>query len=342
MENAEPVGLVPGDDVGEANLDQQVTLTVAAVAARLGVAPSTLRTWDRRYGLGPSGRAAGSHRRYTAEDVARLDTMRRLTLAGAAPSDAARVAASSAPALRAVPAGTPAAPEPDQPVFVDALTLAAAAANGEDSRVRRMVQWVVRERGIVGAWSEIGQPALAYLADRDPADKPGRVPESSLAAAVLGAARSCAEDAPPPRDRRCCVVLVADPASQADHLGAHVLAAALAEREVLARVVSAGRDPARVRRAVEAPTTTVVAVVGDPPAGLELARESAERPDVAVFMVGAGVADVWLPGVHRVRTFEGAIHEMVGALDAAVAAQDDDPRITRGPRAADGRGAGPS
>src|SRR5699024_777713 len=29
-------------------------LTVAAVAARLGVAASTLRTWDRRYGLGPS------------------------------------------------------------------------------------------------------------------------------------------------------------------------------------------------------------------------------------------------------------------------------------------------
>jgi len=29
-------------------------LTVAAVARRMGVAPATLRTWDRRYGLGPS------------------------------------------------------------------------------------------------------------------------------------------------------------------------------------------------------------------------------------------------------------------------------------------------
>ena len=29
-------------------------LAVAAVARRLGVAPATLRTWDRRYGLGPS------------------------------------------------------------------------------------------------------------------------------------------------------------------------------------------------------------------------------------------------------------------------------------------------
>jgi hypothetical protein len=56
------------------------------------VAPATLRTWDRRYGLGPSGRTAGSHRRYTPEDVARLLVMRRLTLEGVAPVDAARVA----------------------------------------------------------------------------------------------------------------------------------------------------------------------------------------------------------------------------------------------------------
>ncbi len=34
-------------------------LTVAAVARRLGVAPATLRTWDRRYGLGPSEHTPG-------------------------------------------------------------------------------------------------------------------------------------------------------------------------------------------------------------------------------------------------------------------------------------------
>ncbi|MHA7132234.1 MerR family transcriptional regulator [Oerskovia turbata] len=67
-------------------------LAVAAVAKRLGVAPATLRTWDRRYGLGPSEHTAGSHRRYTADDVARLVIMRRLTLEGVAPVDAARAA----------------------------------------------------------------------------------------------------------------------------------------------------------------------------------------------------------------------------------------------------------
>jgi len=66
--------------------------TVAAVARRLGVAPATLRTWDRRYGLGPSVHAAGAHRRYSAADVARLEAMRRLIHRGVTPADAATVA----------------------------------------------------------------------------------------------------------------------------------------------------------------------------------------------------------------------------------------------------------
>ena len=70
----------------------QPTLTVAAVARRLGVAPPTLRTWDRRYGLGPSAHTAGAHRRYSPADVARLMVMRRLTLQGVAPADAAALA----------------------------------------------------------------------------------------------------------------------------------------------------------------------------------------------------------------------------------------------------------
>src|SRR3954466_13291270 len=71
-------------------------LTVAAVARRLGVAPATLRTWDRRYDLGPSAHTAGAHRRYTAADLARLTLMRRLPLQGVPPAEAAAVALASA------------------------------------------------------------------------------------------------------------------------------------------------------------------------------------------------------------------------------------------------------
>ena len=66
-------------------------ITVAEVAHRLGVAPATLRTWDRRYGLGPSSHEAGEHRRYSDEDLARLAAMRRLVVSGVPPQQAALV-----------------------------------------------------------------------------------------------------------------------------------------------------------------------------------------------------------------------------------------------------------
>ena len=81
-------------------------LTVGAVAARLGVAPATLRTWGHRYGLGPSGHSAGSHRRYTPEDVARLDLLRKLMLNGVTVSEAARIVSQADIDLSAVSSAT--------------------------------------------------------------------------------------------------------------------------------------------------------------------------------------------------------------------------------------------
>ncbi|WP_297781623.1 MerR family transcriptional regulator, partial [Aeromicrobium sp.] len=65
---------------------------VGTVAARLGISPSTLRTWERRYGVGPSLRTAGGHRRYTESDIDRVSLTQRLIERGAPPSDATRVA----------------------------------------------------------------------------------------------------------------------------------------------------------------------------------------------------------------------------------------------------------
>ena len=94
MTDLRPTEDTSGDSVsgGGDSVHQSPGLAVAAVARRLGVAPATLRTWDRRYGLGPSEHSAGAHRRYSDEDVARLMVMRRLALEGVAPVDAARAA----------------------------------------------------------------------------------------------------------------------------------------------------------------------------------------------------------------------------------------------------------
>ena len=75
-------------------------LTVSGAARRLGIAPATLRTWDRRYGIGPTGHARGRHRRYSADDMARLELMQRALIRGAAPAEAARYARTAELPLR--------------------------------------------------------------------------------------------------------------------------------------------------------------------------------------------------------------------------------------------------
>lgn len=78
--------IVPRRDVGD------LWVRVAVAARRLGIAPATLRTWDRRYGIGPSQREGGSHRRYSVVDLARLDCMSALIRSGSSPAQAAATA----------------------------------------------------------------------------------------------------------------------------------------------------------------------------------------------------------------------------------------------------------
>ncbi|WP_345185333.1 MerR family transcriptional regulator, partial [Actinomadura verrucosospora] len=85
--------------------DREPGLGVGAVARRLGLAAATLRTWDRRYGIGPSGRSPGGHRRYTPADVARLEAMQRLILAGAGPGVAGHAALREPPGAPRRPRG---------------------------------------------------------------------------------------------------------------------------------------------------------------------------------------------------------------------------------------------
>src|SRR3954447_13935490 len=63
---------------------------IGAVARRLGVPAPTLRTWNLRYGIGPSRRSPGGHRRYDVGDLRRLEEMNRLIRTGVPAADAAR------------------------------------------------------------------------------------------------------------------------------------------------------------------------------------------------------------------------------------------------------------
>ncbi|MEV4276756.1 MerR family transcriptional regulator [Actinoplanes xinjiangensis] len=86
-------------------------LSAGAAARRLGVAVTTLRTWHQRYGLGPSRHEPGHHRRYTVEDMVRLQVMQRLTAQGVAPAEAAAWARrTSDPAALSPPVPPPSVP----------------------------------------------------------------------------------------------------------------------------------------------------------------------------------------------------------------------------------------
>ncbi|PFG40497.1 MerR-like DNA binding protein [Georgenia soli] len=294
-------------------------LTVAAVAGRLGVAASTLRTWDRRYGLGPSAHEAGAHRRYSPDDVARLERMRQLTLQGVAPADAARAAAAYDPAdpTAAPPpeesAGGRHRPEPHERVLVDPLSLAAAAVEPDPPRVQRMFDQEVGEKGIVRAWTTLAKPALSMLGQRDRSDRPGADPEAVLVGAVLAAVRDVVANEPSPDGSTGTALLCA---SEERRVRAHVIGGGLAERGVRARVLRAEqvRGGDQVLRAVEERHARVLAVLGSPDGAEELVRTVSERGDVDVFLLGSDAPELWLPNVHRVRTPMAAVEEIAAVM----------------------------
>ena len=158
--------------------EQTAGFTISAVARRLGVAAATLRTWDRRYGVSPSLRTAGSHRRYTPADVALLQRMQELIVSGMPPADAARTArfefeapAASAPAVAATQTPAlhrPAQPPPDPhrpPVSGGSeqrgLTRAAAALDTEAAA--KTIRRCVSRYGTAWAWDEVIAPVLRVI-----------------------------------------------------------------------------------------------------------------------------------------------------------------------------------
>ncbi|MCS1351326.1 MerR family transcriptional regulator [Mechercharimyces sp. CAU 1602] len=50
---------------------------IRAAAEKTGVSAGTLRAWERRYGLSPSGRTTGGHRLYSEEDIATLTWLKK-------------------------------------------------------------------------------------------------------------------------------------------------------------------------------------------------------------------------------------------------------------------------
>ncbi|MGW6270199.1 MerR family transcriptional regulator [Streptomyces sp. NPDC055060] len=171
-------------------------VTTGALARKLGISPTTLRSWDRRYGLGPATRIEGRHRRWTAEDVAMVQEMCRLTAQGLPPAEAAHaskahaakahagqsrtgqsqaeqasaadeVPLASAPRLLAPvdePADGPETASGEDPVPADARRrcrgLARAAVRMDAESVREQITAAIDTYGLITAWEEVLIPTL--------------------------------------------------------------------------------------------------------------------------------------------------------------------------------------
>lgn len=302
------VQAAPEEDDGEGRFGT-APLTVAGVARTLGVAASTLRTWDRRYGLGPSVHQAGSHRRYTPKDVARLQVMRRLTLRGVAPVDAARIATEADDGAFASPSR--AALEAED-VVVDPLTLAAALIEPDLRRVDAILARSVQTVGIVETWTELVQPAQDMLGQRHQAIAvhPGAEPEELLEGAVMRAVREIDRALGPAARSDGLRVLT----SRADRAVAHVVAGGAAERGVPTLVVRAEHIPEDDTSLDWLVPARVLVVVESPPRAEEIVAAAAASGVVEVILLGAGAPTLWLPHVHRVRTLAAAVAESVAVV----------------------------
>ncbi|WP_405791176.1 MerR family transcriptional regulator [Streptomyces sp. NBC_00029] len=232
--------------------DTSPRVTTGSVARRLGISPTTLRSWDRRYGMGPAAREDGRHRRWTREDIAMLEDMCRLTTSGVPPSEAAGVALSQAGRPR--PARTrPASSVVPRPVRAPGSSeglplgdvrhafrgLARAAVRLDSLTMDEQLAELMATQGLVIAWEEVMAPTLHAVGRKwESSDDRYIEVEHLLSWHISTALRRFTGNAPPPA-RDAPPVLMACVPDEQHTLPLEALAAGLAERGLPTRILGA-------------------------------------------------------------------------------------------------------
>jgi DNA-binding transcriptional MerR regulator len=287
-------------------------LTVAAVARRIGVAPATLRTWDRRYGLGPSEHVEGQHRRYCPQDLARLTMMRRLIIAGVSPSDAAEQAKSFKGVVKISKLVKEFEVRED---VVDALY------KGLQSLDRTFVETSLAHEidtyGMEGAWTDVIVPTLFLIGDEWENNQKGIEVEHLFSEILQNAFYSRTVALAKPLNPR--PVLLAAVGEEVHSLPIYALAAALCERNIESYVLGA-------RTPIEAISTMVTRCA--PPAIFLWAQlpQNADtkywqeipsiRPAPRILVGGPGWDAVECASVIRAEGLEHACDEITQAIGA--------------------------
>ncbi|MEH3033539.1 MAG: MerR family transcriptional regulator [Aeromicrobium erythreum] len=221
-----------------ASADTSLTWGVGAVAERLGIAASTLRTWERRYGVGPSHRTQGGHRRYTDRDIERVELVHRLVARGVSAQDAARVARGMDrdELLHALKESAPEeTTDPVQALVATALTLDA-------ERLDETITRLVGRATFLDTWTRVLSPFVARAAtERSMGSLPAEAQDLATQTLLKALRRRAGSEDDTPD------VLLATEVEPTDSLPLYALSTALRVAHVSTEVVG----PARVRDRVE-------------------------------------------------------------------------------------------
>ncbi|HEY3001845.1 MAG TPA: MerR family transcriptional regulator [Kribbellaceae bacterium] len=282
-------GAVPSSSypAGRGNVDS-TALGVGEVARRLGVAPPTLRSWGRRYGLEPSGRSDGGHRRYTAADVVRLQTVLRLVRQGVPTAAAAEsVRGGTVPAEALMPAWT-------LPDAADRQRMLWALADRMDVlALRSIVEAALGSAGVVPVWTDLLAPLLRSLDRRRRADgagaEVGRLTTEVLTGCLHRYTGHLWSRRPPDPAGR--PVLLAGLAGEQHTLPLLAISAALAEHRALGQVLGAGVPVPALAAAIARSRPAAVLVWASDPSSADVdavTRLVRARPSYPVVLGGAG------------------------------------------------------
>ena len=207
-------------------------LTVAAVARQIGVAPATLRTWDRRYGLGPSEHNDGEHRRYCPGDVARLMTMRRLIVAGVSPAEAAEQAKNFKGVIKVKKIVEEFEVREE---VVDAIYK--ALQSFDRAFVEETIAHEIAEYGVEGAWSDVIVPTLFLIGQDWETEQKGIEVEHFFSEILKRTMHNQVVELKKPLNAR--PVLLAAVGEELHSLPVYALAAALCARNIQTYVLGA-------------------------------------------------------------------------------------------------------
>ncbi|MGX1885679.1 MerR family transcriptional regulator [Streptomyces sp. NPDC055287] len=325
-------------------------LTTGAVARRFGVAPTTLRSWDRRYGIGPAAHEDGKHRRWTAADLAVLERMRALTNEGLPPAEAARIARAkprparepmnsysgrtSGTASSSRSGGSTTRPSPRghtggglhlRDARAECRGLARAALRLDSLAVDRLLEALITEHGLVTAWAEIIVPTLRAVGRKWQTSGEKYVEVEHLLSWHVSSALHRRQHVPAEVSAADLAVLACVP-GETHTLPLEALAAALHERSLPVRMFGAALPAEALIEAVRRTGPGAVALWAQSrtTASRPLAQHVAQmtwgvrgaRRRPAVLTLGPGWTAPVVPGTLRPFGLEEAVDAVAAVLTA--------------------------